>query len=334
MPADPVISPFIQALPKAELHLHLEGSVAPETLVELSHKYDAAPLDRAAVERLYQYADFAGFLQAFKEVTARLRAPEDYELITYRLLERLGAENVRHVEITFSAGVCLWRQQDVPAIAAALERGRARGARDFGISVLWIWDAVRQFGAAPAMRVVELAAAQRAHYVVGFGIGGDERRASADVFRAVYHAAGAAGLRLTAHAGETAGAESVWAALNLGAERIGHGIGAAGDADLVAVLAERQVPLEVCITSNLRTGCCPSLERHPVRRLFDAGVMITLNSDDPAMFGTSLGREYALAQQAFGFSDDHLRELARNAFEASFLPAEQKLAFLQAVDRA
>jgi adenosine deaminase/aminodeoxyfutalosine deaminase len=330
--AYPVISQFIQRLPKAELHVHLEGSVDAATLLELSRRHDTVPLDAVAVEQLYRYGDFAGFLNAFKEVTARLRTPEDFALITERLLRRLRAQNVRHAEIIFSAGICLWRKQDVDAIFAAIEQARERVAREIGISVLWIWDAVRQFGVDAAMHVVEAAAAHRGQNAVAFGIGGDERAIAAEEFREVYATARRSGLRLTMHAGESGGPEAVWGALNLGAERIGHGINAALDAELVEVLAERQIPLEISITSNLRTGCCAAIERHPVRQLFDEGVMITLNSDDPEMFGTSLEREYAIAQQAFGFTDEHLRELARNSFEASFLAPGRKLEFLNAVD--
>ena len=323
-------SPFILSLPKAELHLHLEGSVQPETLVELSRRHDEQPLDVAAVEKLYRYEDFSGFLQAFKAVTDRLRTPDDYELITYKLLEQLARENVLHAEITFSAGVVLWRQMDIDAIFRGMERGRARGERDFGVSALWIWDAIRQFGAEPAMKVVEAAARNGA---TGFGIGGDERKGPPEMFRDVYTEAKRRGLRLTAHAGETAGPESIWGALNLGAERIGHGMNAVVDAELMHVLAERQVPVEVCVTSNLRTGCCRSVREHPVRKMFDEGLMVTISSDDPAMFETSVAREYALLQSEFGFTDDELRELVRNSFESSFLPAEKKVGLLDRVDK-
>jgi adenosine deaminase/aminodeoxyfutalosine deaminase len=328
--AETTPSKYVLELPKAELHLHLEGSVRPETLVELSRRHDAAPLNVAAVEKLYRYADFSGFLMAFKSVTDRLQTPEDYELITFKLLEQLAQDNVAHAEITFSAGVCLWRKQDVDAIFAGMERGRERGEREFGVSALWIWDAIRQFGAEPAMKVVEAAARNRA---TGFGIGGDERKGPPEMFRDVYTEAKRRGLRLTAHAGETAGPESIWGALNLGAERIGHGMNAMVDAELMHVLAERQVPVEVCVTSNLRTGCCRSLREHPVRKMFDEGLMVTISSDDPAMFGTTVAGEYALLQSEFGFTDDELRELARNSFEASFLPAEKKVALLDRLDK-
>jgi aminodeoxyfutalosine deaminase len=326
-------SAFIRSLPKAELHLHLEGSVTPQTLVELRQRHRKAST-LAEAEALYQYKDFIGFLMAFKILTEDLQSPEDYELITYRLMERLKAENVIHAEVYVSVGVCLWRKQDFDAIFEGLERGRERGEKDFGVSLLWIFDAVRHFGAEAAQRVFELAAKYRDRDVVGIGIGGDEQKAPPELFRDQYGFARDQGLRLTCHAGESAGPESIWGALNLGAERIGHGLTAYQDPELVEELAQRQVPIEICLTSNLRTGCCLSVADHPVRKYFDQGLMITLNTDDPAMFSTSMTREYELGQTEFGFTDEHLRELARNAFEASFLPAEKKLAFLNLLDSA
>jgi aminodeoxyfutalosine deaminase len=325
-------SAFILALPKAELHLHLEGSVQPATLVELSRRHDAEPLTLAQVAELYHYRDFTGFLMAFKAVSERLRTPEDYELITYELMRQLAAENVLHAEVYLSAGIVHWRKQEFAPILAGAERGRERGAKDFGVSLLWIIDAVRQFGPEAVQRVFEDAARYKSASVVGVGIGGDERQAGPELFRQQYAFAKAQGLRLTCHAGETVGPESVWGALNLGAERIGHGLTAWQDRELMAVLVERQVPVEICVTSNVRTNCCASLEQHPLKNYFDLGMMATLNSDDPAMFRTSLAREYALAQSAFELSDEHLRELARNSFEASFLPAAQKLEFFAKID--
>lgn len=288
----------------------------------------------AGIEALYRFGNFAGFLQAFKTVTEELRSADDYELITYRLMQRLKEQNVLHAEVYFSVGVCLWRKQDFDSIFEGLERGRIRGQREFGISLLWIFDAVRQFGAEAARDVFHLAVRYRDRNVVGIGIGGDEQKGPPELFREAYAYAAANGLRLTAHAGETGGPDSVWGALNLHAERIGHGLNAARDPELVEELAQRQVPIEICITSNLRTGACQSLAEHPVRNYFDQGLMITLNSDDPAMFGTSLLHEYQIAQESFGFTDEHLRELARNSFEASFLDAEKKLAYLDLLDAA
>ena len=324
---------FIGALPKAELHLHLEGSIQPTTIIELKQRrgFNGSLAD---ADDLYSYQDFTGFLLAFKAVTELLQTPDDYELITYRLMQQLKAENVLHVEAYVSVGVCLWRKQNFDAIFEALERGRVRGEHDFGISLLWIFDAVRHFGIEPAQRVAELAVRYRDRNVVGFGVGGDERRAAPELFRDVYSYCADNGLHLTAHAGETSGPESIWGALNIRAERIGHGLTAGQDPELIEELSKRQVPIEICLTSNLRTGCCQTISQHPVRSYFDHGLMITLNTDDPAMFRTSLSGEYALAQHEFGFSDEHLRELARNSFEASFLTAEKKLALLNLFDAA
>jgi aminodeoxyfutalosine deaminase len=327
-------SSFILSLPKAELHLHLEGSVAPSTLLELRQRHGMEGASISEVEQLYKYKDFAGFLSAFKDVTGHLRTPEDYELIAYRLMERLKAQNILHAEVIISVGVCLWRKQDFAAIFEGLERGRQRGEKDFGISLLWIFDAIRQFGAEKAQSVLDFAIQFRDRNVAGFGIGGDERAGPPEQFTAVYARAADQGLHRTAHAGENAGPDSVWGALNIKAERIGHGLTAGQDPELIEELAERQVPIEICVTSNLRTGCCAEISQHPVRRYFDQGLMLTLNSDDPAMFRTSLVEEYALVQEAFGFTDEHLRELARNSFEASFLPAETKIEFLNLLDSA
>lgn len=338
---------FIAALPKCELHLHLEGSVDPETLAELSrrhntplptknNRYNVAGsgdlLSEADVRRLYSYKDFNGFMMAFKAVTERLRDPEDYELITYRLMQKLAAQNVLHAEVYVSVGVVHWRGQQFEPVFEGLERGRIRGERDFGVSLLWIFDAVRHFGVEAAEKVFEHAARLQPRNVVGIGLGGIEKQGPAESFKHLYKKAAAQGLRLTAHAGETMGPESVWAALNIGAERIGHGLSAPRDPELVEVLAQKQVPIEVCISSNLRTGVCASLAEHPVKMMFENGLMITLNTDDPEMFQTSLRHEYELARQELGFSEDHLRELARNSFEASFLPVDKKLEFLQRID--
>jgi aminodeoxyfutalosine deaminase len=324
---------FIRQLPKAELHLHLEGAVAPATLLEL-RKLHGEHATLSELDALYAYTDFQSFLMAFKAVSAHLRGPDDYELITYRLMQRLKEENVLHAEVYVAVGVCLYRKQDFAAIFEGLDRGRARGARDFGVSLLWIFDATRHFGVEEAQKVFELAVQYQDRHVVGVGIGGDELKAPPELFRGVYGYAADNGLRLTAHAGETGPPESIWGALNLRAERIGHAFTASQDADLIEELAQRQIPVELCITSNLRTGVCKAIAEHPTKNYFDHGVMITLNTDDPALFGTTLSREYQIAQETFGFTDEHLRELARNSFEASFLPAEKKLELLSLFDAA
>src|ERR1051326_5473816 len=270
---------FLADLPKAELHLHLEGSVEPETLCELDPTGD--------FNGLYQYADFDAFLRTFGVVGKLLRGPDEYARITRRLLERLAAQNIRYAEITIAAGVVLWKEQDFAPIFDAI-RESAQGSP---VEVHWILDAVRQFGPAHVMRVAELAAERRDQGVVAFGIGGSEERGPAECFTEAFRFARSAGLHLVAHAGESMGPESVRAALALGAERIGHGIAAAQDEALMRELRERDIPLEICITSNLVTGVVKRLEDHPVRRLFDAGVPITINTDDPAMVRWTLPGE-------------------------------------------
>lgn len=305
------ISAFCRQLPKAELHLHLEGSVEPETLREM-----APGLSLEEIRSHYRYEGFEGFLNGFGWVVRRLRGPGDYALAARRLLERLEGENVRYAEIILSAGVVLWKQQEFASIYDAV-REAAAGSR---VEVWWILDAIRHFGVEHTRKVAELAAERVDDGVVAFGIGGDEARGPAEWFKEVYAFARGEGLRLTAHAGEAAGPESIRAALEIGAERIGHGIRAAGDPDLMQLLKEREIPLEISISSNVATGVCGRLEEHPVRRLFDAGVPLVLNTDDPAMFHTTLSREYEIAATCFGFTQDELRQLARNSFRHAFRP--------------
>ncbi|MFB3778716.1 MAG: adenosine deaminase [Bryobacteraceae bacterium] len=296
-------------VPKAELHLHLEGSIEPETLRELDPR-----LDLDEIRERYQYEDFLGFLRSYKWVVEHLKGPEDYALVTRRLLERLAAENVLYAEVILSAGVILWMNQEVGPVYEAVRR-ESQASR---VEVWWLFDGVRQFGVDHVMRVAELAAERRDQGVIGFGIGGDEARGPANLFQDVYRFAAGQGLRLTAHAGETAGPESVWAALELGAERIGHGIRSIDDPVLVRHLRDHGIPLEISISSNVATGAVASLAEHPVRRLYDAGVPIVLNTDDPAMFHTTLTREYELAAAQFGFSDAELRGIAENGFRFAF----------------
>jgi aminodeoxyfutalosine deaminase len=334
------IPAWLRGLPKVELHLHLEGTIEPETLVDLSRRHDPTPLTLAAARKLYTYDNFLGFLEAFKAVTERLRTPADYELITYNMVRALGAQGVVHAEVYISFGIIyFWKKEEVEPYVEAIERGRLRAQQEFGTTLYWIIDAVRNFGPEEATRVFRKAAELRAQYrsIVGIGIGGDEARGPAHLFKAHYAEARAAGLRLTAHAGESGGPvhgpASIWAAINIGAERIGHGLAAQYDPELLAVLAEKQIPVELNVTSNIRTGCCTSFDAHPIRTYFDLGLMVTLNSDDPPMFGANLLDEYILAYEKYGFTLDQLRELAANAVEASFLPPTPKLALLSRIEQ-
>jgi aminodeoxyfutalosine deaminase len=295
--------------PLAELHLHLDGSVEPDTLIEIDPS-----LTREEIAANTTYSDFAGFLKSFVWVNKRLRTPDDYARVGRRLFERLESEGVTYAEVILSVGVVLWKEQNLPAIYDALIREASRRR----ITVRWIFDAIRQFGPDAAKPVFDLAAERVGEGVVAIGLGGDEERGPARLFADLYRRARDRGLRLTCHAGEMAGPASVWEALEIGSERIGHGIRAIDDPALVAHLAAKNIPLEVCITSNLRTGAVASLAAHPVRRLYDAGVPIILNSDDPALFGCTLTSEYELAAREFGFTEEELARLARNAFRYAF----------------
>jgi aminodeoxyfutalosine deaminase len=295
--------------PRAELHLHLEGSVEAETLLELDPS-----LTREEIAAATSYVDFAGFIQSYVWVNRRLKSPADYGVIARRLFDRLSEEGVVYAEVTLSVGTMLWKGQDAGPILEAVQRegGRAK------LEVRWIMDAVRQFGAEAARPVFELAAERVGEGVVAIGLGGFESGASARDFAEVYQRARDRGLHTVCHAGETSNAQDVWDALEIGAERIGHGIRAVEDGRLMEHLREKNIPLEVCITSNVRTGAVASIGEHPVRRLFDAGVPIILNTDDPALFGCALTGEYELARDRFGFTDGELDRLAENGFLFAF----------------
>lgn len=335
------IPAWLRLLPKAELHLHLEGTVTPETLVVLSARNDATPLTLDEAKAIYHYADFQAFLMAFKAVSERMQTPADFALVTYEMVRELALQGVVHAEVYISWGILLRfkPQLTIVSVMDAIEEARLRAERDFGTSVLWIIDAVRHFGVEEAASVFRLAAELRHTYpsIVGIGIGGDEARGPAGSFRELYEEARAAGLRLTAHAGESTGPvdgpASIWSAINIGAERIGHGLAAQHDADLLRILAERQIPIEINVTSNIRTGCCPAVLDHPLREYFEGGLMVTLNSDDPPMFGSNLLGEYILIQRQFKFTLEQMREFAANSIEASFLAPERKLKLLSLVEQ-
>lgn len=334
------IESFIRRLPKAEVHLHLEGTITPATLVELSARHDAEPLTLDEAAALYRFSNFSEFIEGFKAVTRRLVTPADYELAAWRMMQGLAAQGVVHAEVYISVGVIyLWRDHDphcFEPVFAALERSRVRAERELGLSLYWIFDAVRHFTVPEAQRVFQKAAEMRSSYpaIVGIGLGGDERRAGSAPFRDLYRSAKEAGLRLTNHAGETTGPEAIWEALAIGSERIGHALSAIEDDALVQELKSRRIPLELNPTSNVRTGVCPSFAAHPLCRYFDQGLLVTLNSDDPAFFGSDVTNEYLLAHTEQGFTRNELRQLASNSVVASFLPESAKAHWLARIDAA
>ncbi|KAI1844672.1 hypothetical protein JX265_007065 [Neoarthrinium moseri] len=332
---------WLRGLPKAELHLHLEGTVAPETLVVLSQRHDSTPLTLEEARALYEYKDFVHFLDTFKLVLDRLLTPEDYALITREMMRHLHEQGVVHAEVYMSWGNILhWKAPlQVEDVMAAVEDARIEVERELGgPSVYWIADASRQWGAEEAGRVFRLAASLRHRFpnIVGIGIGGDEVGGPIEWFRDLYLEAKKAGLRLTAHAGEATGSVQgpleMRSALSMGVERIGHGLAAQYDDELMDILAKQQVPLEINVTSNIRTGCCPSVEAHPLPKFLEKGMLCTVNSDDPTMFGADCLDDYVLISDAFGLSLDKMRELARNSFSASFLPEDKAKRWISALD--
>ncbi len=354
-------------MPKAELHLHLEGSLAPRTVVELAARY-GAHLGEQEVTASYHVSDFPGFIEAYKWVTSYLRAPHDYALAAERLAALLVAENVVYGEITLSVGVMLLRKQDVAANFRAIREAVAPFEK-LGLHLQWIFDTVRQFGPSAAKEVARRAIELRREGVVAFGMGGDELSVLTAEFRDAYNQVAASGLHRVAHAGEIGGPELVREAVEqLGAERIGHGIAAVRDPYLMNWLANRAIPLEICPSSNIRTGALalqlgrtappagndapPSigespvsqtpfgqtpvaevpvgeapylaaLRDHPLPRLLRSGIPVTLSTDDPAMFETTLAGEYA-ALGGMGLTTPEILGIAEAGFSSSFLPPAEK----------
>ena len=317
---------LIQRLPKVELHLHLEGSIRPATLREIAQRKGRLldETERWIEERErqgFRYPHFGDFLNAFKLLSLLLETPADYALAVTRLIEDLNAENVRYAEVTISAGVVLWKKQSLDAVFEAVADAAKEASGKLGLRVAWIFDAVRQFGVDHVRQVMRYAARFREQGVVAFGIGGDEVRGPARLFADVYREARDLGLHLTAHAGESAGPESVRDAVEqLGAERIGHGTSAAHDIEVIRLLAERRTTVEACLTSNLATGLIGKIEDYPVRQFIESCVPVTINTDDPAMFDTSLGHEMRLAASHFALTVDEIMQLAENAIRGTFAP--------------
>jgi aminodeoxyfutalosine deaminase len=326
---------ILDALPKAELHLHLEGSIRPETAVELAERHDVK-LTAEDVSARYNYSSFAGFIEAFKWVTSFLRDPEDYALITRKLAEELVRQNVVYAEITISAGVMLRRMQNVEANFTAI-REASESVVFNRLRTSWIVDAARQFGPEAAMEVARCAAKLHRSGVIAFGMGGDELAFPTVNFRPAFDLARSEGLRIVCHAGEIGGPESVRQAVEiLGAERVGHGIAVMNDPALAESLATRRVVLENCLSSNLCTGALAkqtgnpnaSLADHPLAKLIAQGALVTLSTDDPAMFHTDLLTEYSHAA-SLGLSKDQLLQLAEQSFSASFLAPIDKRQLLE-----
>jgi aminodeoxyfutalosine deaminase len=328
---------LLSQLPKADLHLHFEGCLMPTQVVELAKRHGET-LDYDQIVARYNTRTFPEFLELFKWATSYLRTPTDYELIGKHVALQLPTQKVRYAEITLSVGVMLLRGQDVEANFAAIREAFGAVEKSGTVRVQWIFDAVRQFGPEKAMEVARLAVHMKSEGVVAFGLGGDEESLPASDFRKVYEYVASEGLHRLVHAGEMSGPQSVRDAIELlGAERIGHGIAAIRDEQLMDLLVERHIPLEVCPESNLRTGALAKLlgtaeariENHPLPKFIARGVPVTLATDDPAMFHTTLDQTYRKARQNLGLSLPEIVRLAEAGFQFAFLPEDEKQAMLR-----
>lgn len=324
------LTQFIRRMPKVELHVHLEGSLQPATLLELARRNGVTlPADDVAgLQRWYQFTDFKHFIEIYLAISSCICTPEDIELIGRDFLRNQAAQNIRYSEVTFTPYTHFSTNRRIPFDEQidALSRARAWAAHELGARCGWVFDVARNVRPIEhALTVAEWASAGRAQGVVGFGLGGLEAGNPPELFKEAFELARAAGLASVPHAGEIAGAESIWGALEvLQAQRIGHGVRCLEDARLVEYLRAQQIPLEVCPTSNVCLGVAPSFAEHPLPRLLAEGLYVTLNSDDPPMFNTTLTDEYRRAAEAFSFDTEVLEMLALNAVRASLLPEAER----------
>ena len=322
------LTTFIAGLPKAELHVHHVGSASPRIVAELAARDEGAspvPADPDLLADYFAFRDFAHFIEVYLSVVDLITEPEDLRLLTYEVARDLTRQQVRYAEVTVSPYSHTSRGIPASAVCEAIEDARVAAERDLGILLRWCFDIPGESGLLAADDTLATALEQRPDGLVSFGLGGPEVGVPRPQFAPHFDAARAAGLRSVPHAGETTGPETVWDALrHLGAERIGHGITAVHDPDLVAHLADRGIPLEVCPTSNVRTGAVATLDEHPLPALVAAGVVVSINSDDPPMFGTTLNNEYAVAADLLGLDEAGVAELAKAAVAASFLPAVEQ----------
>jgi aminodeoxyfutalosine deaminase len=317
----------IAGLPKAELHVHHVGSARPETVAALAARHPDAgvPQDIEALREFFTFTDFAHFIDVYLATVALLRTPEDIRLLTYEVAEGLAAQQVRYAELTMTPFTSVRMGIPIEAYTEAIEDARTAAERDLGLALRWIYDIPGEAGLESADATLDYALHHRPDSLVGFGLGGPEIGVPRPQFKPHFDRARAAGLHSVPHSGESTGPETIWDAIrDLGAERIGHGIAAIHDPALVAYLAEHRIPLEVSPTSNLATRVVERIEEHPVRALRDAGVIVTINSDDPPMFGTTLNREYAIAADLLDLDEQGLRDLATTAIDVSFAPEEVK----------
>jgi aminodeoxyfutalosine deaminase len=334
------LAAFIAGLPKAELHVHHVGSASPRAVAELAERHPGVvPSDPDELAAFFEFRDFAHFIEVYLAVVDLIRTPEDVRLLTYEVAREMAVgQRVRYAELTCTPYTSVQphvegKGMPIEAYSEAIEDARVAAERDFGIRLRWIYDIPGESGLPAADATLDYALHHAPEGLVALGLGGPEIGVPRPQFRPHFDAARAAGLHSVPHAGETTGPQTIWDALELlGAERIGHGTSAAQDPDLLAHLAATGIPLEVCPSSNLATRAVASLEEHPITTFRDAGAVVTVNSDDPPMFGTTLNREYEIAADLLGLDEAGVRELAKAAVRAAFLDRPARDALCAEID--
>jgi adenosine deaminase len=333
---NPDLAAFVAGLPKAELHVHHVGSASPQAVAQLAERHAGStpvPADPDELAEYFTFTDFAHFVEVYLTVVDLIRTPEDVWTLTYEVARDLAAQNVRYAELTVTPYSTVTRGVAAPAFCEAIEDARHRAEADFGVVLRWCFDIPGEAGPAAAELTLEIALSDRPDGLVSFGLGGPEIGVPREQFAPYFAKARAAGLHSVPHAGESTGPDTVWDAIrHLGAERIGHGIAAARDPELLAYLAGAGIALEVCPTSNVRTRSVRSLAEHPLPALVAAGVPVTINSDDPPMFSTTLNDEYLIATGLLGLDRAGVADLARAGVEASFLDGPGKQTLLTEID--
>ncbi len=323
---------YLAAVPKAELHVHLEGSIRPETLLTLARR-NRIELPVSSVEEIrewFTFRDFDHFIEMYGVISRCLKSAEDFELIAYEFGAEMARQNTRYAEVTFSPAFHHHQGIADTTYLDGLMRGRKRAQSDFGVEISWVFDIIRSVSDPARNKLysdytTSVAIENMANGVVALGLGGGEVGYPPEMFEPYFNRGRAAGLRSDPHAGEVVGPESAWGAIRaLGADRIGHGVRSIEDPSLVKYLAEHRIPLEVNPTSNICLGVYPSLDQHPFRHLYEQGVIVTINSDDPPLFNTTLNDEVALLDSAFNFDIETIDNILLNAVRHSFLPADRK----------
>jgi aminodeoxyfutalosine deaminase len=330
---------FIDALPKVELHVHLVGSASVPTVLELARRHPGGPVPTTEEElrAFYAFRDFPHFAEVYMAVNALVREPEDVATLVLGTARDLAAQNVRYVELTVTPHSHRLVGMPPAAITEALDLAARQARERYGVQMAYIFDIPADMPGDFVGGTLDQALRHPPEALIGFGLGGIEqaRAGHTESIRDAFRAARAAGLRSLPHAGEMTGPETIWEALDgLGAERIGHGLSCVQDPRLMDRLREAQIPLEVCPTSNVCTGQVPDIASHPLPRMLEEGLFVTLNSDDPPMFGTTLTGEYRVAADTFGLGREDLAALARNAVTASSLDQAARQVILDEIAAA